>query len=723
MTINPSDSAVSSSFPDSVSQEAQQDIIELKSKISAYKQGDIIEDKFKAYRLTRGVYGQRQLGVHMFRTKIPFGKLTSNQLIKLADVSEKYTHGNLHLTTRQNIQYHYVKLNDSPAIWTELAEENVTAREACGNTVRNITGSAIAGIDPKEPFDVSPYVQATFEYFLRNPICQDMGRKIKIAFSSNDTDAAFAYIHDFGFVPKIKLIDGKEVRGFQVLLAGGLGAQAIIAHTVYDFLEEDKIIPFMEAGIRVFDRYGERAKRMKARMKFLVQKIGLDELLRLIEEERKALPHESIWIDRNLVKQAEAPAVKNLPKVEPVNAEKYDLWLKTNVFEQKQQGFYGVHIRIPLGDIHAEKARQIAALVKEYAADDLRLTLNQGILLRFVRPEALVHLFNGLEAVGFSEPGFGTLADITACPGTDTCNLGVANSTGLANVLSEVIKTEYPDLVDERNIQIKISGCMNSCGQHMVANIGFHGSSIKNGALVIPAMQVVIGGGVDPDGKGFIAEKVIKVPTKRVPDVIRYLLDDYDLNGLDDEYFNDYFRRQGKRYFYTLLKALGDKSNVQEAEYKDWGQEENFIPEVGVGECAGVTYDMVASIIKDATEKIALAQESLQEDVVADSIYHSYAALVIGAKAVLLSEDISCNTHRKIIDDFQEQFVATGKFALEGTFNELVLQINQHEPSLVFAKTYLTQAVKFVQQVQSFRENQLLDNTADKLVIDNYYKA
>ncbi|MGB0524330.1 MAG: nitrite reductase [Flammeovirgaceae bacterium] len=723
MTVNLNDSTISSSFPSSVSAAAQKDIVELKQKISSFKKGDIIEDKFKAYRLTRGVYGQRQLGVHMFRTKIPFGKLTSDQLIQLANVSEKYTHGNLHLTTRQNIQLHYVKLNDSPAIWTELAEKNVTAREACGNTVRNITGSAIAGIDPKEPFDISPYVQASFEYFLRNPICQDMGRKIKIAFSSNAEDAAFAYIHDFGFVPKIKVVDGKEIRGFEVLLAGGLGAQAMIAHTVYDFLEEDQIIPFMEAGLRVFDRYGERAKRMKARMKFLVKKIGLEAFLQLIEEERKSLPNQSVWVDRNLVQQAAPAPAQELAPVEPLNADKYDLWLKTNVFEQKQQGFYGVHIRVPLGDIHAEQARHIAALIKQYAADDLRLTLNQGILLRFVRPEALVHLFNGLEALGFAEAGFGTIADITACPGTDTCNLGVANSTGLSTVLSDLIKTEYPDLVDERNIQIKISGCMNSCGQHMVANIGFHGSSIKHNALVIPAMQVVIGGGVDPDGKGFIAEKVIKVPTKRVPDVVRYLLDDYDTNGLEDEYFNDYFRRQGKRYFYDLLKVLGDKTTVKEEEYRDWGQEENFIPEVGVGECAGVSYDMVASIIKDATEKISLAQESLEEGVFADSIYHSYAAFVIGAKAILLSEDISCNTHRKIIDDFQEHFVAAGKFPLEQGFGELVLQINQNEPSESFAKTFLTQAVKFVQQVQAHRENQLLENTADKLVIDNYYKA
>lgn len=723
MTVNPSNSTLSDSFPNGISADAQKDIAELQNKIAAYKSGEIIEDKFKAYRLTRGVYGQRQLGVQMFRTKIPFGKLTSAQLTRLADVSEKYTPGNLHLTTRQNIQYHHVKLDDSPAIWTELAEANVTAREACGNTVRNVTGSAIAGIDPKEPFDVSPYVQATFEYFLRNPICQDMGRKIKIAFSSNEEDAAFAYIHDFGFVPKVKEVDGKEVRGFKVLLAGGLGAQAIIAHTIYEFLEEDQIIPLMEAGIRVFDRYGERAKRMKARMKFLVQKMGLENFLELLEEERKSLPKQSIWVDRDLVPQAPPASEQELEDIAPIYPEKYETWLKTNTFEQKQKGFYGVHIRVPLGDIHAREARIIASIVKAYAADDLRLTLNQGILVRFVRPEALVHIFNALEEINFAEPGFGTLADITACPGTDTCNLGVANSTGLANELSKLIKTEYPDLVDERNIQIKISGCMNSCGQHMVANIGFHGSSIKHGALVIPAMQVVIGGGVDPNGNGFIAEKVIKIPSKRILDVVRFLLDDYETNGLDEEYFNDYYKRQGKRYFYTLLKELGDKTTVTEDEYKDWGQVENFVPEVGVGECAGVSYDMVASIIHDAAEKISLAEEAIDTGISADSIYQSYAAFVIGAKAVLLSEDIACNTHRKILTDFQEQIIDAGKFELKENFGDLVLQINKKSPSNEFAATYFAQAQAFVEQVKAYREQQLTAAAADKLVIDNYYKA
>ena len=254
-----------------ISSAAKKDILELQGRIEAFKSGKEDEERFKHYRLTRGVYGQRQLGVQMFRIKIPIGRLTTEQLIRIADVSEKYATGNLHLTTRQDIQYHYVKLENSPKIWIELAEKGITAREACGNTVRNVTASPDAGIHPNEPFDVSPYAQATAEYFLRNPICQEMGRKVKISFSSSEEDSAFGYFHDFGMIPKVKIENGQERRGFKVFVAGGLGAQAMEAHLAYDFLPEEKLLPFIEAGIRVFDRFGERERRYKARMKFLLK--------------------------------------------------------------------------------------------------------------------------------------------------------------------------------------------------------------------------------------------------------------------------------------------------------------------------------------------------------------------------------------------------------------------------------------------------------------------
>jgi len=705
-------------------QAGQEDIAELKEKISAFQDGKLDEEKFKAYRLTRGVYGQRQLGVQMFRTKIPFGKLTAAQLSKIADLSDQYSTGNLHLTTRQNIQLHYVKLTDSPAIWEGLVAVGMDAREACGNTVRNLTASPTAGIDPEEPFDVSPYVYATYQYFLRNPICQDMGRKIKPAFSSSEKDSAFTYFHDFGFIPRIRTVDGEPTRGFKVVIGGGLGAQSIVAHEVYDFLPTDQIIPFMEACIRVFDRYGERSKRFKARMKFLIQKLGLEAFLTLVEEERKALPYASYPIDPETIITEIPQLPADYQSVTPHDTQKYQAWYKMNTFNQKQAGFRAVQLRVQLGDIHSDTARSLAKLITLYAADDIRVTVNQGLLMRFVHEAYLPALFNELDSLGLAEPGFDTLVDVTACPGTDTCNLGVSNSTMLATELESMIREDFEHLLDDAFLKIKISGCMNACGQHMAAQIGLHGSSIKHGKLVVPAMQVVLGGGVDPEGNGFIAERVIKLPSKRIPQAVATLLDDFETNKIENEYFNDYFRRQGKKYFYALLKPFANLDDLIQTDYQDWGKDENFQPEVGVGECAGVAYDVIGGIIQDGAERLSDSISYLEKDEYAHSIYLSYSSFVILAKAMLLAKDIACNTHSAILSDFDTHYVETGEWHLDDieSFKAHVMRINQYAPEKDFAHTYYKDAKSFLSDIQNLRSKQLADED-DKQVINHHYQA
>ena len=311
----------------------QQDIINLENQIRLFREGKVHDDKFRSLRLARGIYGQRQPGVQMIRIKLPFGKVSFKQLLRIADISDEYASSNLHLTTRQDIQIHYVSLDKTPELWSKLEQDDVTIREACGNTVRNVTASPTAGIDPNEPFDVSPYAHATFEYFLRNPICQEMGRKFKIAFSSSEADTAFSFIHDLGFIPKIKVENGVEIRGFKVLLGGSLGAQPYLANVVYEFLHEDEIIPYIETVLRVFDRHGERTNRNKARLKFLIQKIGLDEVLRLIEEERIAIKSKTYKINRDTIAAPvmPEPSVSAVPEIEDPLA--YERWLATNVFE------------------------------------------------------------------------------------------------------------------------------------------------------------------------------------------------------------------------------------------------------------------------------------------------------------------------------------------------------------------------------------------------------
>lgn len=699
-----------------ISPAAKKDVLELQERIELFKSGEIPEDKFKSYRLTRGVYGQRQLGVQMFRLKLPMGRITPAQLVRVADMSDQFTNGNLHLTTRQNIQLHYIKLDDTPEILTALEEVGITAREACGNTVRNITASSKAGIDPEELFDVSPYAYAAFEFFLRNPICQDMGRKIKPAFSSSEKDSAFTFLHDFGFIPRIQ--DGK--RGFKVVVGGGLGAQAFLAQTAYEFLSEDLIIPFMEASLRVFDRYGERVRRHKARMKYLLKDLGLDKFMELVKEEWKSLKVKEFHVDINKIQPGEPGPINPIPAHTIENEQKYNDWLNTNVFEQKQLGFYGVNLKITKGDISSKKARKIAELANKFASQDMRITVNQGLMLKFVRKEALPYLYTELDKMGFANPGFDSISDVTTCPGTDTCNLGVTNSMTLAEILEDVIQNEFYDLIFENDIKIKISGCMNSCGQHMAASIGLHGSSIKVGDLIAPAMQMVLGGGVDHQGVGFVGDKIIKLPTKKMPDALRVILNDYDANGLEGEYFNVYFRRLGKNHFYQLLKPLADKENLKDDDFFDYGSDINFVPEIGVGECAGVMYDMVGVIIKESQAKLNDAKEHLALHKYPEAIYYAYTGFVIAAKAILLGKDIECNTQIKILKDFDEKIINTGEIEIEGGFENMVLQINKYEPESNFANDYVALFESFFEKVL---DNRSIAINAGKKVIENHYKA
>ncbi|WP_298287186.1 nitrite/sulfite reductase [uncultured Lutibacter sp.] len=675
----------------------ERDIIDLEKKIKLYYEGKIDEERFRSLRLARGVYGQRQFGVQMIRIKLPYGKLTSEQLHRICEVSDEYSRGRLHITTRQNIQIHHVSLDRTPELWSQLEKDDITLREACGNTVRNVTASETAGIDINEPFDVSPYAHAVFEFFLRNPICQEMGRKFKISFSGTDEDTALSFMHDLGFIAKIK--DGKK--GFKVMLAGGLGSQARLADTLFEFISEEKIIPLTEAILRVFDRHGERVKRARARLKFLVKEIGLKAFLKLVIEEKKALSYSVYKIDAS--KYGSVPTISKLkaPKVVIEDKEAFELWKSINVISQKQQGFSAIGIKIPLGDFYTNKARLLADLIKKYAANELRLTLRQNILIRHVKNELLPYFYVELSKLGFTELGYNSTVDITSCPGTDTCNLGIASSTGVTTELEKVLKNEFPQYLKNKEIAIKISGCMNSCGQHSMAHIGFQGMTIKFGNLVAPALQVLLGGGVLGNGKGRVANKVIKIPSKRGPNALRFILNDYKSNKIEKESFLEYYDRNGEIYFYNLLKPLADSSNLKESDFVDWGSDNPYIKAVGVGECAGVVIDLVATLLFESKEKLENAKESLKLLQFSDSIYYSYTSLVNTAKALLITERKKTNTQAGIITQFEEIF---GKsIDLGQTFSQLVYQIKNNAPTTHFAKNYLNDAILFYEKVSEFR--------------------
>lgn len=688
----------------------EKDIIELERKILLFREGKMNDEKFRSLRLARGVYGQRQPGVQMVRIKLPYGKMTLAQWKRITHVSDEYSTGNLHLTTRQDVQIHFVSLDRTPEMWAELEKDAITIREACGNTVRNITASDMAGIDPEEPFDVSPYAHAMFEYFLRKPLCQEMGRKFKIAFSSSERDTALTFMHDLGAIPRVKNLEGKEVRGFKILIGGGLGAQPHLAITTHEFLEEDLLIPYLEAVLRVFDRHGERNSRHKARIKFLVQKIGIDAFNELVREEQLALTHQryqvnSEWEISNNYPIQSVTIDNSLFTIDPF---KFEIWKNTNVVKQKQEGFFAVYVRVPNGNISSETSRSLIEKLKDVIADDVRVTINQGLQFRFVKEEHLPYIYSVLAEHNLAAAGFGSVADITSCPGTDTCNLGISNSTGTALVLSEVIEEEYPEFLYNKEVSVKISGCMNSCGQHGMASIGFHGSSLKAKGLVLPALQVLVGGAVLGSGDARIADKVIKVPSKRAPDVIRIILNDYKTNAGSLQSFADYSFSKGDRYYYELLKPLASLETLEAEDYIDWGQQEKFSTAIGVGECAGVMIDLVATLILEAEEKIAAGKECLLSGAWADSIYHAYSAQVHTAKALLLQQGIQCNTQHGIIKDFDTHFTEKELYPHNKSFKEAVMRMNETAPSSAFAVEYLQQAEDYIRYAKNFKEKTLL---------------
>ncbi|OEK07977.1 nitrite reductase [Flavivirga aquatica] len=688
----------------------EKDIIELANKIELFHNGKIDEEKFRSLRLARGVYGQRQEGVQMIRIKIPYGKLMSNQLRRISEVSDEYSRGRLHITTRQDIQIHYVDLDRTPELWSELEKDDVTLREACGNVVRNVTASETAGIDVNEPFDVSPYADALYKFFLRNPICQEMGRKFKVSFSSTDEDTGLSYLHDIGYIAKTE----NGVRGFKVLVAGGLGSQPRHAEVLYDFVETDKIIPIMEGVLRVFDRYGERKSRAKARMKFLLKDIGLEAFKELIAQEQKAIEFKSVVIDADAY-VASKPVEVEVPEVTIKDQKAFELWKSTNLIPQKQEGYVAIGVKVLLGDFYTDKARLLADLVDNYAAGEVRLTLRQNIVIPFVKSELVPLFYTELEKLGFVEAGYNKAVDITACPGTDTCNLGIASSTGIAEELERVITAEYPQYLKNEDLVIKISGCMNACGQHNMANIGFQGMTVRTpDKLVAPALQVLLGGGNLGDGNGAFADKVVKVPSKRGPEALRRILNDFEANA-NGKQFVEYYKEKGEKYFYDFLNDLQDVTNLTQEDFIDWGEEEKYVKEIGIGECAGVVIDLIATLFLESEEKIENAKISFDDKVYSSAIYYAYTSLVNSAKALLLAENKKTNTHAGIISQFDELFVSSGKIDLGVTFSDLIYQINKFAPTQDFASKYIENANEFLQKVRTYRETQT--NVLDKKAV------
>jgi sulfite reductase beta subunit-like hemoprotein len=553
-------------------------------EIDDFRAGAIPEDEFRAIRLRMGIYGQRQPGFQMVRVKIPWGGLNPEQLHKLADLVTRYSTGYGHVTTRQDLQFHFVRLQKVPEILRELDGAGLTTREACGNTVRNVTACHLAGIAKDEVFDVTPIAAAVSGHFLRNPLAQSLPRKFKIAFDGCPGGACAApNIHDIGGVAALR--DGR--RGFRLFVGGGLGNTPKPARLLEEWTPEEDVVRTAHAILEVFNRDGERKNRNRARLKFLVEKIGWEEFLRRVLETREAIPpglgQERLEAARRSTDESE-PVTLSWPHPAPDDPA-YASWKFLNVVPQRQPGFSAVHVLLPIGDVRAAQLHGIAKAAALHGDGHVRATRWQNLLLRWVRNENLPALWTKLRELGLAEPGAQGLGDITSCPGADTCNLGITSSRGLARAL-RTLALETPEaFAAARDLQVKISGCPNSCGQHHIADLGFFGNAKKIGDRDVPTYQVLVGGGSGPGDE--FGRAILKVPAKRAPDVFRRVVELFTRERAAGERFRDYARRAGAERFREALAEFEAPDTDDPAVFVDWAQSTEFrAPRAMKGECA-----------------------------------------------------------------------------------------------------------------------------------------
>jgi sulfite reductase beta subunit-like hemoprotein len=584
--------------------------------LDRFERGELAPDQWRAYRLVRGTYGQRQSGdAQMMRIKIPQGALDAAQLEALADVAETYSRGFGHITTRQNLQLHFVKLHDVEPAMRRLALAGLTTREACGNSVRNITACPYAGVAADEAFDVTPYAEALTRYFLRHPLSSTLPRKFKIAFEGCAEDHAVTAINDIGWRATLRVIGGQTVRGFRVTVGGGTSTLAKSGDELYEFLPAGEMLEVAEAIVRVFHRLGDYAHKQKNRMKFLVRSLGFAvwraEFEKALAEVREqggvSLPFDpddppaesgpdwscpsapSVIESARRAASAEVRGPGIAPTVRaalPVLSGDYGRWSATNVRAQKQPGYAVVTVTVPLGDVTSAQMRVLGDLAAAYGDGTVRVTHNQDLLLRWVRAADVVELYRRLAAANLGLPDANTLADVTSCPGAESCRLAVTQSRGLGRLLGEHLR-ERPDLVAAvPGLDIKISGCPNGCGQHHIAGLGFQGSVRKLGDRVVPQYFVMLGGGVDETQATF-GRLVAKVPARRIPQVVERLVGLYRTEATGGESPLGFFRRVELPRVKALLADL-DQLAVEDAlpaDFIDLGEDTEFKVETQEGEC------------------------------------------------------------------------------------------------------------------------------------------
>ena len=707
----------STTFPEihtiPIPQEIQEEIETFEDEVKRLQAGDVPGDLFKPFRLQYGIYGQRQPDVQMVRIKIPFGGMTANQVRRVAELAETYATGVSHITTRQDIQLHFVPLPQISTVMRKLEEVGLTTREACANTVRNVTACHLAGVCQGEVFDVTSYANTVAQHLLRNPLNQSLPRKFKIAFSGCNHDCAMTPIHDVGLLAK-KTEDGTI--GFRMVVGGGLGAAPRIARLLREFVPMDELIPSIEAVIKVFDNLGNRKNRSKARMKFVIEKLGFEEFRRRWE---------TAYEDMFGAKPAHPP-LKLLPHADPAPlimpakhgtngngghpdgspASSFATWRRTNVVKQRQEGFSAAVLRLPTGDITAEQMLVVADLAERYSNGNVRTTIGQNLIVRWVSDGQVEAFYQELEAHGLGQPGANKTEDIVACPGTDTCGLGITSSKGVARALAEVFPPgQVPD--DLKGTTIHISGCHNSCAQHHISTIGLHGVGKRIGDHIAPVYELHLGGRIN--GTAEVGQMTIKLPAKNVPSAVSHLLDVYRRDRSDGESLHAFIKRAGKPALkeeligHSILPPYAEDPSY----YFDWEAEEKFtLEDLGPGECAGGAIEMIDNRILEAEQELYQARILAEKHQFAMAINKAYRAVVAGAKALLVTEGIDPNTDADTLAEF-DQFAARQNGLIPQTYRGMARTISDlgtKDNSAEFTNRKMTFAKGFVELCRKLTE-------------------
>jgi sulfite reductase (ferredoxin) len=568
------------------------------NEAATFLRGEQTEEQFIGFRLKQGVYGQRQPDVQMIRVKLPYGGVNPEQMEAFADAIEQFAPLNKgHITTRQNIQIHHIPLADAAEFIRQISQAGLSSREGCGNTIRNVTGDPWAGVAEDEPFDITPYAAAYARYFVRHPTTQLMPRKVKTAFSASEDDRAITLIHDVGFIPKVKEVDGEQVRGVEVRIGGGTSIQPRLAPTLYDFVELDNgdYLKVTEAALRIFDRQDWlRENRMRARIKVLVDKIGMDAFRELVDEELKGdwVNERDFTIDHLLYvhdEEANAPGVPESYGTPKGDRSEFDAFVAENVQPQRQEGFVTIAVKVTRGDLTPEQFRGLAAIMREFSGGYARTTVQQNLVLRWIREESIYDVWLRLKELGLGEAGAFTINDVVSCPGTDSCKLGITSSMGLNRAIDK--KIEEMGISDPltKQIQIKMSGCPNGCGQHHIGTIGFYGASIKVGDHTIPAYIPHVGGNWEHGDVVYGHRLKARLPAKRVPDAVERWIRHYEAEREDGETFKQFVDRVGTEPFEELISdlKLPVEFNAENLlHFIDWNRSEPYKVERGEGECA-----------------------------------------------------------------------------------------------------------------------------------------